>query len=323
MNHASMKIRTMAVLLITTGFFTGCGNSDKHRYQGYVEGENIYLASPYSGKLIQALVLRGERVKKGELLFKLDPYPQMLDIQEATASLKKGKQQEINLKKPRRTQEIDAIKAQIGQANEQIALAAIRVKRNQSLYAKHFVDKDTLDESQERHSELLYLKAQFEANLALAKEGSRIHEIKAQQEQVSELEAKLAQSEWELKQKTIYAPANGVIFDTYFKPGEFVDGGHPVAALLTPENFRIEFFVSADALTTLHIGQKIAFECDGCALNNHATIAYISPEAEYVPPLVYSRENKDKLVFRVKARIDHSENYKPGQPVIAIVADHE
>lgn len=322
MNQASMKIKAIAFLLLS-GFLTGCGHSNKHNYQGYVEGENIYLASPYSGNLFEALVQRGQRVTKGELLFKLDPYPQQLDIQEASASLKQGKQQEINLKKPRRPQEIDAINAKIGQANEQIALAAIRVKRNQSLYAKHFVDKDTLDASQERYTELTYVKAELEANLALAKEGSRTHEIQAQQAQVSALQAKLKQSEWELAQKTFYAPADGVIFDTYYRPGEFVDNGRPVAALLTPSNIRIEFFVPADGLAALHVGQKIAFECDGCAINNQASITYISPEAEYIPPLVYSRENKDKLVFRIKASIDHAENFKPGQPVVVRVADHE
>lgn len=318
-----MKIKAIAFLLITTACLISCGSSKKHLYQGYVEGENIYLASPYSGNLLEALVQRGQRVKKGDLLFKLDPYPQILDIQEATAALKKGKQQEINLKMPRRSQEINAIKAQIGQVEEQMALAAIRVKRNQNLYAKHFVDKDTLDASQERYTELTYLKAQFEANLALAKEGSRFHEIKAQQEQVEGLKAKLKQSEWELLQKTFYAPADGVIFDTYFRPGEFVDSGRPVAALLTPNNIRIEFFVPADGLAALQVGQKIVFECDGCAKNNQASIVYISPEAEYIPPLVYSRENSDKLVFRVKAAIEHSKNFKPGQPIIAVVTHHE
>ena len=85
--------------------------------------------------------------------------------------------------------------------------------------------------------------------------------------------------------------------------------------MLTPENTRIEFFVPLKYLTRLTVGEKVFFDCDGCAKNNVAVISYISPDAEYLPPLVYSRENDDKIIFRVKAQIEKANLFKPGQPV--------
>ena len=313
-------MRRLSILTLITAL-SACDSSD-HTYQGYVEGENIYLATPYSGVLVKALVQRGEPVKKGALLFKLDPNPQILEVHQAEAALVQAKQVYNDLIKPRRQPEIDAIAAQVGQADAQMKLAALRVKRNQTLYLKHVMDKDSLDASLERYQELTYLKAQYEANLALAKLGSRSNRLKAQKAQILFFYAKKNEAKWQVAQKSIYAPADGIIFDTYYKLGEFVDKQRPVAALLTPENIRIEFFVPASTLPQLNLGQNISFDCDGCSQHNVAKIQYISPEAEYLPPLVYSRQNMDKLVFRIKATMPHPEQFKPGQPVVVTVPVH-
>lgn len=318
-----MIIKTLFTLFITSYFLTGCGTSDQQTYQGYVEGKNIYLASPFSGRLIDAFVARGQHVNAKELLFKLDPDPQEMTNNEASAALEQAEKVYIDLTKPKRPEEIAAIQAQIGQVNSQIALSALRVKRNQTLYDKHVMDKDTLDAAIERHNELGFLKAQYEANLSLAKQGSREEQIKAQKSQIALFTSRKNKSKWELSQKSIYAPTNGVIFDTYYRKGEFVDAGRAIASLLAPENIRIEFFIPSTALAAIHINQKIIFNCDGCAKNNLATIQYISPEAEYVPPLVYSQNNRDKLVFRVKASIPDAARFKPGQPVMVTVVEHE
>lgn len=319
LNIASMKMKAL-IILMTLVTLSSCNNADQRQYQGYVEGLNIYLAAPYSGTLTKAYVQRGQCVKKGELLFQLDANPQMLAIAEAKAALEQARHVYLDLKKPRRPPEIAAIEAQIGQATAQVNLADLRVKRNQILYNKHVLAKDSLDASVEHYNEVLDLKAQYEANLSLAKEGSRESQIKAQAAQIGLLKAKIERAKWDLMQKTFYAPSAGVIFDTYFRKGEFVGVQQPVAALLTPDNILIEFFVPADALADLQVGKKITFDCDGCGKTNPAVIQYISPEAEYVPPLVYSRENRDKLVFRVKAGIQDAARFKPGQPVVVTVS---
>ena len=309
-----------SIILTLPTILMGCGNSDKHLHQGYVEGQNIYLASPYSGALVESLVERGQTVKKGELLFKLDPNPQDILIAETTAELEQAQHVLADVNKPRRPEEIAEIEAQLGEADAELQLAALRVKRAQTLYDKHVTPKDNLDETLERYQKVIYLKAEVEAKLKLAKIGAREDQIKAQRARTSFALSQLNQTKWQLTQKSIFSPAEGVIFDTYYQKGEFVIAQRPIASLLSPDSIRIEFFVPASELSILQVGQKITFDCDGCDTNNQAVVRYISPAAEYVPPLVYSRENRDKLVFRIKATISNPTKFKPGQPVVVKVS---
>jgi HlyD family secretion protein len=309
-----LKLSFMAMFLI------GCNNKDHHhQFAGYVEGENIYLASPYFGTLQKLPVQRGELVKKGDLLFRLDPNPQIIHMAQLKAELEQAKNTLIDLKKPKTTPEIEAIQAQIEQVKSQITLAQIRVNRFQKLIDKNAADRDSLDAAIANLQQQHHLKLQYEANLTVAKFGARVDQIKAQESLVDALTDKLREAQWEVNQKTLFSPESGVIFDVYYSEGEFVLAQQPVVSLLPPENIQIEFFVPLDYLTKLRVGQKISFDCDGCNKNNPAIINYISPTAEYLPPLVYSRENNAHLVFRVKASINNPLSFKPGQPVMVTV----
>lgn len=310
-----MRLTLFLTNLLLLFFITGCDNNGKKQFQGYIEGENIYLASPYSGTLKKLYVKRGEQVKSGQLLFQLDEEPQSLIIKQAQGELLQAQNTLSDLEKPKRTPEIEAIKAQIEQTKSQIELAAIRVSRYTQLYAKNAVDKDSLDAAEANYKQLVQLKSQYESNLELARLGSRDEQIKAQAAQVLALNAKLNEAQWELMQKRIVAPTSGIIYDTYFRVGEFVGTQQSVLSLLSPENTFIEFFIPAEGLIELKLGEKITFICYGCTDSSTAFISYISPEAEYIPPLVYSRENNQKLVFRIKARMEKGTPFKPGQPV--------
>lgn len=306
--------------MLTSFFIVGCGQREKH-YQGYVEGENIYLTSSYAGKLQEILVSRGERVQAGSLLFKIDPNPELLVLQQAEAALTQAKRMLADLKRPRRPPEIQAIESQLEENAAQIKLALIRVKRNQILFEKNVIPKDTLDAANERYQELLAVRHQREANLKLAHQGARFEQIRGQRAQVKVMMEKMRLAQWQLQQKMVYAPADGLIYDTYMKKGEYVDNQHPVVSLLTPKNIYIEFFVPAEALPHTYVGKAITYLCDGCKATEQATIVYVSSRAEYIPPLVYSRENSDKIVFRVKASAKHPENIMPGQPVMISIKE--
>lgn len=316
-----MKIRQLFIVMCCF-VLMGCSKPHRAQYQGYVEGENLYLASPYSGTLTQKRVQRGQTVKRGELLFQLDSNPQILLISQADAELLQAKKIYTDLVNPRRPPEIAAIQAQIEQTNAQIRLAALRVKRMRELYTKNATDKDSVDNAEAHYDQLVQSKTQYQENLKLALMGAREEQLNAQQAQVNALIAKLSQAKWQLSQKSIYAPHDGIIFDTYFLQGEFVPSQRAIASLLTPQTVRIQFFVPAADLSHLRLGQKITFECEGCAQQNQATIQYISSEAEYIPPLIYSEANIDKLIFRVKASIKKAMSFKPGQPVIVTVNDN-
>lgn len=309
----------MMINSIVIGLFLllmGCGQGDHQTYQGYVEGDNIYIASPNAGILDALAVHKGQYVKKGQLLFRLDADPQALVVEEAQANLKQAEYTLTDIKKPRRTPEIEAIKAQMAQIDARIQLSQIRVDRDSSLYKKKAIDKDSLDAAISVLTEQKNAKQELEENLKLALLGHRDEQILAQQALISAMKAKLAQAKWELDQKSRQAPADGIIFDTYYRQGEFVGAQQPVLSLLTPDNVHVEFFVPVEDLQKLRLGQKLSFKCFTCDDSETAIIDYISPEAQYVPPLVYSTENRDKIVFRIRAKLPDFNEYKPGEPVL-------
>jgi HlyD family secretion protein len=275
----------------------------------------LYLSQPFAGILKHRFVHRGEFVKKNQLLFEIDSDPETFKLDQAKAALAQGAQILIDLKKSRRVPEIDAIKAQIMQIDAEIALATLRLKRNETLFNKKVIAPDALDASQETLKERTALKMQLEANLALAMLGARTNQIEAQVAANQSLAAAIALAEWSVAQKKITAPTDGFIFDIYYREGEYVAAAAPVASLLARRDIYIEFFVPLRDLHDLQMGKKITYTYLNGSEAFHALVVYVSPKAEYMPPLVYSNDNADKLVFRIKAKILDTNEVFPGEPV--------
>ncbi len=311
------SFKLLAILLLI--FLSACGGSQENQYQGYIEGENTYLASPYSGTLMQLGVQRGERVTKGQFLFQLDENPQIMLLKKGGQDIAQAKHMLNDLNEPLRPQEIAAIKAQIAQVEANISLAELRVKRYQHLYEKNASAKDTLDEAIENLTKQQKLKDQYVANLQLGEHGSRDEQIRAQEKKIESLTSEFEVAKWELAQKRMKAPNAGIIFDTYFTIGAFVGAGQAVLSLLSYDHVYAIFFVPKEDLARIKIGQEIMLSCDGCNKTEAAIVRYISPEAEYAPPLVYSRENHEKIVFRIKASVKDYQYFKPGLPVTVTV----
>ena len=149
----------------------------------------------------------------------------------------------------------------------------------------------------------------------------RDREIAAAQADVESARAVLSQSDWRLAQRAIGvpagAPAKTLVHDTFYAEGEWVAAGNPVVSLLPPGNLKLRFFVPETALGGLKIGQAVRAVCDGCSAPIMAKISYISRQAEFTPPVIYSRDQRAKLVFLVEARPEPGDaaKLKPGQPL--------
>jgi len=130
-------------------------------------------------------------------------------------------------------------------------------------------------------------------------------------------EATLVRAEWDLSQKRQSAPQAGVIFDTLFREGEWVGAGRPVVALLPPENIKIRAFVPEAQIGTIHYGDTVRVTVDGVKDPFIGKVSFISPRAEFTPPVIYSQEARSKLVFMIEVRFDPavSKNLHPGQQV--------
>jgi HlyD family secretion protein len=128
-------------------------------------------------------------------------------------------------------------------------------------------------------------------------------------------EARLNSARTRLERRSVEAPAAGTIQEVYFREGEQVPAGRPIVSLLPPGNIRVRFFVPQALLPSLHIGDRIVVRCDGCAGDLAARINFISAQAEFTPPVIYSQEERARLVFRVEALPERPEDLRVGQPV--------
>jgi HlyD family secretion protein len=145
----------------------------------------------------------------------------------------------------------------------------------------------------------------------------RENEIKAQQQLVESLRAAVAMAQWRIDQRHVAAPSAGIIADVLARPGETIPAGGAVVSLLPPENIFVRFFVPEPRLAEVHGGDKVALKCDRCPADFAATVSFISPQAEYTPPVIYSEASRAKLVYMVEARPPREQAplINPGQPV--------
>jgi len=158
---------------------------------------------------------------------------------------------------------------------------------------------------------------QLTADLATAKLGGRADAIRAAQAAVEAQRAARDKAQWSFNQKQQFAPTNAAVQDTLYRPGEFVAAGNPVVVLLPPENLKVRFFVPQAKLPQIKVGETVSVQPDGAARAVSATVNYISTQAEYTPPVIYSRETRAELVFMIEAKFSAADaaELRPGQPV--------
>jgi HlyD family secretion protein len=299
------------------GSLVGCGNPDPNRVQGYVEGEFVYVASPLAGTLESLCVQRGAQVNAGDPLFALDNTPERAARDEAQRRVAQGQANREDALKGKRPSELEAIEARLKQARAALALSARELERLERLASSRAVSAEDLDRARSKRDQDWQCVAQIEADLQTGRLGARADQIAAAEANVRALEAALARAEWDLAQKHQNAPQDGLVFDTLYRPGEWVAAGRPVVALLPPQNIKVRAFVPQTQIGTVQAGQGVRVFVDGVPDPFPGKVSYISPRAEYTPPVIYSRESRAKLVFMIEAVFDPqvAVNLHPGQPV--------
>ncbi|MBI9080364.1 MAG: HlyD family efflux transporter periplasmic adaptor subunit [Pseudodesulfovibrio sp.] len=296
---------------------TGCSDNPTNVFQGYVEGEYIHVASPISGTLDTLSVIRGQKITADSPLFALDHDFEQAAVNEARHGLQQAQDNLANLEKGQRPSEIASVQARLEQAIAGSVLAKIEYKRRVRLIAEKTISQEELDRTKSDYDQKSQYVREIQSELTTAKLGARSDEVRAATAETLQAQAKLDQALWNFNQKTLKAPSPGLIFDTLYRVGEWVSAGQPVVSLLPPENVEIRFFIPETLIGTLENGQEVIVTYDGTDKPVPTKIYYISPSAEYTPPVIYSSESRAKLVFMIKARpsLEDAVRLHPGQPV--------
>lgn len=137
---------------------------------------------------------------------------------------------------------------------------------------------------------------------------------------LNQANANLTAAQTRLARRRMVAPVSGTVQRVYYRPGETVQPGRPVVGLLPPSNLKIRFFAPEPRLATIKIGDTVTVSCDSCEQGLTAKVSFIAQSAEYTPPVIYSREERAKLVYLIEARPDQPDKFRVGQPVSVMLA---
>lgn len=230
-------------------FAASCSNGNDDIYQGWIEGDFIFVSPDEQGRIETMMVRQGDRVKTGQLMFTLDQELQAADLGVAEATLANTKQ---------------------------------AFDRAQTLLKSQAGTQKEFDVAQS-----LFREAQARLNAAQTR----------------------------LTRRKVLSPVDGLVQTVYFRPGETVQPGRAIVSILPPGNVKVRFFVPEPMLARIAIDDPIRFGCDGCPADLTGKISFISRNAEYTPPVIYSQQERHKLVYLVEAIPADPMALRVGQPV--------
>lgn len=317
--NRSVRIAVVATVL-TAGaaaawWAWGPRDDNGRALSGYIEGESLYLSSSTAGAVSRIDVRRGQRVEAGQRLFVLDAAPLAAQRDRAAAALAEAEARLEDARKGQRPQELAVYDAQRAAAQAQYDQAAAELNRIAPLVKRGIYAPARLDSARAaRDSAAAQVRAiarQREAGTL----GARPDAVRAAEAQVQQARQALAEAQSLFDRTGPVAPAAARVEEVYFQDGEWAAANQPVVSLIPDDRVRLRFFVPEKALSSYRIGQTVTFTCDGCAAGLKATIDYISPRAEFTPPVIYSRESRDRMVFLIEARPERPRTLNPGQPV--------
>jgi HlyD family secretion protein len=296
---------------------TACGPPAERPLQGYVEGEYVRVAAPFAGTLQKLAVQRGAEVAAGAPLFALESENEIAARRQAEQQLQAAQARLENLKTGKRPPEVATVAEQLRQAEAARELSAANFRRQEALFKSGFISKAALDDVRTQLQRDDAAVAQLQASVTTAKLPARPDEIRAAEADAAAARDALAQADWRLSQRAVAAPTAAHVSDTYYVVGDWVPAGGVVASLLPASNVKIRFFVPETELGRIKPGQAVNFSCDGCNASMSATVSFVSDRAEFTPPVLYSKENRAKLVYLVEAKpaADVAPKLNAGQPV--------
>jgi HlyD family secretion protein len=279
-----------------------CDSKKQDRFDGYAEGEFVYVAPTTSGVLEKLYVKKGQEVLSGEKFFAIETI-NLLAMRDLALS------KYNNLLKGKRSEEVNVIAKQKEQAEANLANAKRSYERCQELIKIHAVSQSDLDEKATLCKSLEAKVQELSSVLSVARMGARSDEIRAADQEVIQANNNLAKA-------IPKALQSGRVEDIYYHPGEFVVAGSPVISFLPFNNIKVRFFVPQKMLPEISLNQKVRIVFDGIDSFIEAEITFISPRAEFTPPMIYSAESQKKLVFMVEASPKKfDERLRPGLPV--------
>lgn len=307
------------VLAFLTGLVAaiipGFGQPATPHYNGYVEADYVYPAAPSGGVIATIGVAEGQHIDAGALLVALATAQQQAALDGARARVTAAEANLTNLLTGSRSDEIDVIRASLDKAEADLGLAADSATRSQKLFAEGLIPQAQLDQDQAQLKSATAAVQQLQAQLKVAELPARDAQQVAAEANLAAARADAAQAEASLADRMVKAPVGGAVDTLYYHPGEVAAAGAPLLSLLPDGGLKVKFYLPEADRQGFALGDRVAVGCDGCAEGLTATISYFAATPEFTPPVIYSRDERNRMTFLTEATLDTAGALRPGQPV--------
>lgn len=303
------------IALAALSLSPGCQEAAPAPNIGYVETDWLYVAAPESGRVVAQPIREGARVAVGDILVELDRDAQEAAVEEARARLEQLEAEARDLASGARAPELSALEAHLREAEARRTRAAVEVERLGPLVAEGIA---TAREGDLLRADLDAANAAVEAgtqDLEVARLAARPAHREAAAAAIESAAAALRDAEYRLDQRTLRAQRAGRVEEVFFAEGEFANAGQPLLALVPDDATVVRFFVPQAKLPNIALGAPVRVVADGRPSSIEAVVSFIAAEAEYTPPVIYSKDVRDKLVFRIEARLPAGSGLHAGLPV--------
>jgi HlyD family secretion protein len=297
-----------ALIAIAVAAWLLFGRTSRTAYlSGYIVGDNLNLAAPVSGTIQSVSLVDGERVTPGQTAFSIAPATLEAQGEQQAASVRANQTR------------IATAEANLRQAEAQVAANdATAEHARRDLARLESVKHD--DPAAVANKDLDQARAalrEANANVAATQKmaDARRAEIAQAQAQTQQAQGGRHGVQIQLAQLSPAVPATGRVQQVYYQSGEWVAANQPVVSIIPDRKVKIRFFVPEAKVSHYHPGQTVRFFCDGCAAGLTAQIGYVSPDPEFTPPIIFSRDSRDRLVFMVEAYPSNPDRLNPGLPV--------
>jgi HlyD family secretion protein len=311
-----MILETICALTLIARILPACA-PPSNAAVGYIEGEYVNIAPIEVARVATEYVRRGDKLKAGDRIATLETTDAEIAVHNAEAALGQARAELANILYGRRPEEIAAIEADLKAAQVQQDDAQRTLNRRKDLNSRGFASQADLDSAQTAYDVAASRVTELSANLAVARLPARDEEILSTRNKVEQAKSALDNARWRLDQRQLVAPSAGYVSDIIRRVGDVAGPSAPVVSFLPENAVKVKVYVPETALSSLALGQEIDVRCDGCEKGLSAAITYIAREPEFTPPVIYSLESRQTLVYLIEARAanDKPLRLQPGQIV--------
>ena len=308
------------IMGLLAAIWPGAADDANPRYYGYVEADYAYIAPAHGGTLSEIGVREGETVEAGALLFRLDDKQERAALEAAKARARAARAVLEDRRAGGRPEEIAVITDALERAKADLDLARANFERSVRLRDRAVISEARFDKDKAALAAARARVREIEAQAAVARLPARAGLIAAAQEELRAAEAEIVRNQALLDETTVASVVRARVDRVYFVPGEQAGPAAPVVALLPDGALKVRFFVPQGSRVDFALGDRVMVNCDGCPAPVPAEITYLASKAEFTPPVIYSLEERSRLVFMAEARPDitpggQATGLMPGQPV--------